>query len=451
MNKLNLRQFPLMEKLLVSRWPQFILRVITLAGFVLAILGGFIGTPVGSRNISIVLIWIAWWGLLILFAVPLLGRGWCNICPIPLVGEWLQQGTILGPVPGRKGLGAKRPWPKKLRNMWIQNGFFLGLAIFSTVILTNALITSIAILFLLVASIGLSLIFERRVFCRYVCPVSGFIGLYSQVAPVEVRVINPMICRDHSEKTCYSGSQDGYGCPWGLYPAAVTKNVNCGTCMECLRSCPYGNMAVNLRPFREDLFNSRERKLDEAYKAFIMLGSAMVYSLVMLGSWSGVKMAAYSIGSLAWLGFAFSLLVFVLVLLPGILFLGIKLVNPGFSQSQLKRQFISQSYALIPLGMSAWIAFSLSFVFTNISFVLAVVSDPFGWGWNLFGTLNTAWAPVLGGLTPLMQIVVMLAGLALTILTSRKIGREKASQQSSTPLIGLSTVFVIGQLWLLVA
>jgi len=414
------------------------------------ILGGLIGTPVGSQNISIVLVWIGWWGVLILFAVPILGRGWCNICPIPMVGEWLQQGSVLGPARGRTGIGMNKSWPKKWRNIWIQNAFFLGLAVFSTVILTNPLVTSLAVLALLLISIGLSLVFERRAFCRYICPVSGFIGLYSQAAPVEVRVVDPQICRNHTEKTCYTGNQNGYGCPWGLYPAAVTKNVNCGTCMECLRSCPYENMAVNLRPAGKDLFNRRERKLDEAFKAFIMLGGAMVYSFVMLGPWGGIKMAAYSIGSSAWLLYALVLVALVLVVLPGLLYQGLRLANPWMAASQLKREFVHQSYALVPAGLAAWIAFSLSFVFTNFSYVFSGLSDPFGWGWNLLGAAGMAWTPYFSDAIPVLQVLVLLAGLGTTILSSNKIVQEGGQSRSSLPLISLSTALTVGQLWILI-
>ena len=450
MGSFNLRRIGVINKLLVSRWPQLVIRIITLAGFLLVILGGLIGTPVGSQNISIVLVWIGWWGVLILFAVPILGRGWCNICPIPMVGEWFQQGTVLGPAPGRAGIGLNKAWPKKWRNIWVQNAFFLGLAIFSTVILTNPLVTSLAVLALLLISIGVSLVFERRAFCRYICPVSGFIGLYSQVAPVEVRVVDPQICRDHTEKTCYTGNQNGYGCPWGLYPAAVTKNVNCGTCMECLRSCPYENMAVNLRPIGKDLFNRRERKLDEAFKAFIMLGGAMIYSFVMLGPWGGIKMAAYSIGSPAWLLYALILAALVLVVLPGLIYLGLRLANPGMAASQLKREFIHQSYALVPAGLAAWIAFSLSFIFTNFSYVFSGLSDPFGWGWNLLGTAGMVWTPYFSNAIPFLQVLVLLVGLGTTVYASNKIALEGLQSRSSLPLIGLSTALTVGQLWILI-
>src|SRR3990172_1685528 len=92
MMRYDLTRLPLVKPLLKSRWPQFILTALLLAGFVFAILAGLAGTPVGSRNFGIVFVWIAWWAALMLIAIPLFGRGWCSICPIPAPGEWLQRG-----------------------------------------------------------------------------------------------------------------------------------------------------------------------------------------------------------------------------------------------------------------------------------------------------------------------------------------------------------------------
>ena len=123
----DLTQIPLLRRILVSRWPQFILTTVALVGFLLAILSGFIGTPVGSRNFGIIFVWIAWWAILMLVAVPFLGRGWCSICPIPIPGEWLQRGSLLKPGK-KKGWGLRKRWPNRFRNIWIQNGTFVLVA-----------------------------------------------------------------------------------------------------------------------------------------------------------------------------------------------------------------------------------------------------------------------------------------------------------------------------------
>ncbi len=448
----DLTRLPLLKRLLLSRWPQFLALIVALAGFGLAIAAGLWGTPVGSRNFGIIFVWIAWWALLMLVAVPLLGRGWCSICPIPAPGEWLQRGALMGPNGG--GLGMGRRWPNRLRNIWLQNGAFTLVALFSTVILTQPQVTAVVLLAFLFVAIGASLVFERRAFCRYLCPVGGFIGLYSQLAPVEVRVKDSAVCAAHTEKTCYTGNEQGYGCPWQVFPPGLIKNTYCGACMECLRTCPQDNIAINLRTPGLDLGIARGRKLDESYKAFIMLGSAILYSTVLLGPWGSLKMAAYSVGSTAWVLYAAVFLVTVLALLPGLFYLAVWLGHRlAKTSEQINKTFVSMTYALVPLGMSAWIAFSLSFVFANYSYVWMVLSDPFGWGWDLFGSAGIAWSPYLSMLVPLLQILVLVAGATWAASTAREIASEKlaprAALRQSTPVAGFClavSVLLIGLL-----
>ena len=213
MMKYNLLQHPWVKSLATNRWPLLILRSMALGGFVLAILAGIMGTPVGNRNMAIVAVWIAWWAVLIMVIVPMMGRGWCAVCPIPMPGEWLQNGAVLGPKSGRFLQPSwLRKFPKKFRNIWLQNATFTLMALFSAVILTCPAITAWVLLGMIVLALGMSLVFERRSFCRYICPVGGFIGLYSQLNPVELRVIDTQICKSHTEKSCYQGSENGYGC-----------------------------------------------------------------------------------------------------------------------------------------------------------------------------------------------------------------------------------------------
>jgi len=471
---MNILRYPFIKTLLKNRWPQFTIMLIALAGFLLAIFSGLLGTPVGSRNFGIVFVWIAWWAILMLVAVPFLGRGWCSICPIPAPGEWLQRGKLLDPktesevsrlrrrqAPFRDDKSSdsrfplNRRWPNRLRNIWLQNGTFLLVALFSTVILTQPKVTATVLAAFLFVAIGVSLVFERRAFCRYLCPVGGFIGLYSQLAPVEVRVVDTDICKAHTEKTCYTGSANGYGCPWDVFPPGMVKNTYCGTCMECLRACPHDNIAINIRSFGADLVVDRNRKLDEAYKAFIMLGAAAVYSTVLLGHWGPLKLAAYSVGTLPWLIYAASFLTLILLAIPGLFWLTVWAGKRLSGSIQpFKKLFIAQSYVLVPLGLAAWVAFSLSFVFANFSYVLAALSDPFGWGWNLLGTAGIDWTPWLTDLTPFLQVGVLVGGFIWAATTSQKIAAEKMDSTQavklSTPVIVFCLAFTLTLMGLLV-
>lgn len=453
MTRSNLLQIPVVKSLLTNRWPQLIIRMLALGGFIFTILAGFLGTPVGSRNFAIVVVWIAWWAFLILIAIPFLGRGWCSICPIPMPGEWMQNGTLLWPRK-RKARGLGKKWPKSLKNIWLQNILFTLMAFFSAVILTQPQITAVLLTAFIFIAFGLSLVFERRSFCRYVCPVGGFIGLYSQVAPVELRVIDPAICAEHSEKTCYTGNDDGVGCPWGVFPPGLSKNTSCGLCMECLRTCPYDNIAVKVRPIGKDLSITHGRRLDEAYKSFIMLGSAFIYSAVMLGPWGWLKTTAYSIGSTSWWIYISGFTLFMFGILPGLLYLAV-VISKKNSGKQIsiptKQLFISQSYSLIPLSLAAWFAFSISFVFSNFSYVWGALSDPMGWGWNLLGFSNWDWTPYLTELVPYLQTAVLLLGFAGSVMAFGKISSElNLSGKSILPVMAYCFLITGGFLWLLV-
>jgi hypothetical protein len=415
---------------------------IALVGFVLAIAAGVLGTAAGSANFGIVFVWIVWWGLLMGVLLPLGGRLWCLICPIPAPGEWLQRQALVDPpvhgsvdgllaidesdrTPhgGRVGKGWR--WPKRLRGIWLQNASFLGVALFSTVILTRPSVSGWVLLAFLVGAVGLAMLFERRTFCRYVCPVGGFIGLYSLVAPVELRVRDPLVCQDHRTKDCYLGNEAGYGCPWLEQPWAMDRNAYCGLCGECLRTCTKDNVTVSLRLPGSDLLVAHGWKLDEAYKAFIMLACAAIYPVVFLGPWGWLKEWA-NLDTLRGFGvYAFGFLVLNLVALPG-LHLSMAALTRWVSglDIPLGRLFVALAYPLVPLGMAAWMAFTVSLVFANLSYALPVLSDPFGWGWNLLGTRDVAWHPLFTGWVPPIQAALLIAGLIASIVAADAILRK---------------------------
>jgi polyferredoxin len=442
MSRVELTRFPMVKSAVKNRWPQLAVFIVMLAGYLFAIVAGLIGTPVGSHNFSIVFIWIAWWAILILVAVPFFGRGWCAVCPIPLPGEWLQRGAVLEP-PDKKPKWLNLRWPKALRNIWLQNISFLLLALFSSVLLTTPNVTGIVLAAMLFVAIGLSTIFERRAFCRYLCPVGGFIGLYSQAAPIELRIKKKQICATCEGKPCYNGSASGYGCPWDVFPGGLTKNTYCGLCMECIRTCPHDNIAINLRSFSTDLAKPSTR-MDEAFKAFIMLGSSMIYAGVLLGPWGALKDAAYNVGTSAWFIYAAAFVGIIFIIMPSLFALCISRFE---NLKTFKKCFAALSTSLIPLGLMFWVAFSLSFVLTNATYILASLSDPLGLGWNLFGTLDAAWQPMLTSLLASGQTLALVGGLVWSARTAQKAASE--ARVSSMPVIAYCFIATLVMLWLL--
>ncbi|MEW6579599.1 MAG: 4Fe-4S binding protein [Chloroflexota bacterium] len=444
-----LARAPLLKRMLQARAFQPALMLATLAVFTLAILTGLAGTPAGSRNFGIIFVWIVWWALLIVVLVPFFGRFWCTVCPIPAPGEWLQRRAIVQRGPPRPWTRGLR-WPRRLKNMWLQNLGFLSVAVFSTIILTRPNVSALVLLGFLLAGVVLSALYKNRVFCRYVCPVGGFIGLYSLLSPVELRVADPDVCADHKTKDCITGNEAGYGCPWMVFPGNLTRNVYCGLCFECLKTCPKNNIVLNLRPFGSDLMVAKERRLDEAYKAFIMLGCALLYSVVLLGPWGWLKGWANMESLPHWGLYALGFVAFNLALLPGFFWLavwGARRMTPA--RQPMRRLFVDYAYTLIPLGLAAWIAFSVGFVLVNGSYALSVLSDPFGWGWNLFGTADAAWTPLGATLIPFLQVGILTAGLLLALNTAYKIARQHHAHHrpaflAALPVSGFALITTLG-------
>lgn len=444
-----LARLPFLQTILKSRAFQPALMLGTLFFFTLALLTGLFGTPAGSRNFGMIFVWIVWWALLIIVLVPFFGRLWCAICPIPAPGEWLQRRGIISRVPGRPRTLRWR-WPRRLKNIWLQNFGFLGVALFSAIILTRPNVSAWLLLGFVLTGVIFSLLYENRVFCRYICPVGGFIGLYSLLAPLELRVKDTQVCREHTPKDCLIGTENSYGCPWMVFPGNLTRNTYCGLCTECLKACPKDNIALNLRPFGVDLLVAKERRLDEAYKAFIMLGCALLYSAVLLGPWGWIKSWANMDTLPHWALYAAGFLAINLLLLPGFFWLIVAAARRLADQpAPMRKLFVDYAYTLVPLGLAGWIAFSFGFVLVNGSYALIVLSDPFGWGWNLFGTAGVLWTPIWPTLTAFLQVGTLTVGLLFALDIAYRIARQHSQNHhlallSTLPIASFLAAVTLG-------
>ncbi|NIV12631.1 MAG: 4Fe-4S binding protein [Aliifodinibius sp.] len=411
---------------------QFLVILPNLLLFYVFIISGLFGTPVGNHNIMIVFVWILWWVLLIAVMVPFGSRIWCTICPLPSLGEWLQRLTLINVRTGKlkflrnKLYGLKRDWPKPLQNIWMQNVGFLLLAIFSVLLVTRPIVSVAVLGSMIFLAIGLSLIYRQRAFCMYLCPVSGFLGLYSMASTIELRSIDTDVCKKCKHKNCLRGSELNYGCPWYQYLGDMDRNNYCGLCMECVKNCPHDNIALNLRPFASD---TKIKGYDEAWKAFIMLTLALVYSVTLLGPWGLVKNWANVTETGQWGGFLLYAAIIVLtalVVFPAIYggFVWLSRLLTKTEEVEIREIFLKYAYTLVPLGLLAWIAFSVPLLLVNGSYIAAVISDPFGWGWDLFGTAGTHWNPMVPHWVPFIQIGLLIIGLYYAIGSGLKIGRE---------------------------
>ncbi len=436
----------LVRKVLTHRAFQFFTILPDLIIFLTVIATGLLGNSLGSRNFSIIFVWIIWWSALKLFFAAFGSRLWCTMCPIPAVGEWTQRRSLIGKREGRFfGLG--RRWPARFRNLWVINIVFIAIASFIIIVTTRPLITAALLLGLMATAFILAMIFERRAFCRYACPVGGFLGQYSMFSSLELRVKDPQVCIDHKKKECVEGNEKGYGCPWMVYPGNMDRSNYCGLCTECLKTCSKDNISFNIRPFASELHSVEKGSLDEAAVSTIMLATGIWFVVVMEGPWAWLKDWANMIGPQEFSRYASMFLGFALFLTPAafITFILLSRDLAGVADISLRSLFTRYSCSLIPIGLLNWMAFSIPILFVNISYIFSTVSDPFGWGWNVFGTRDFPWAPFYPEFIPHLQIFFLAVGLFYSLKTADRASRSVTRTQRKAFLAFLPmAVFITG-------
>ena len=213
----------------------------------------WLGPQDRTDNPMLTLFW-AWWWPLILLSYPLLGRLWCAVCPFMVWGRIAQAIAPWRP----------RAWPHGETDQWasplLAAGFALILIWEEVWNLDNtAWLSSCLLLLITAGAVVGSLLFEKRFWCRYLCPVGGMNGLFAKLSILELRAEAGTCSGSCSSYACFKGGpSDGEGletngCPLGSHPAHLTDNRNCVLCMSCVQACPNRSPQLRLRPPAADL------------------------------------------------------------------------------------------------------------------------------------------------------------------------------------------------------
>jgi len=186
------------------------------------------------------LVWGMWWVFLVL-AFLLLGRVWCTVCPLSTAGRIASRiWSLASPPPGfLKTHGLYLIPIGFVLIIWAEHFFHMTTNPRATGFLLIALI-SLAVLF--------ALFFERETWCRYLCPLGNFGGIFSLSAILFVRSnsnVCSTLCNTHN---CVKGSDEYDGCPVFHHPLFAKNAQICKLCFNCLKSCPHGSARLYLRP-----------------------------------------------------------------------------------------------------------------------------------------------------------------------------------------------------------
>jgi hypothetical protein len=159
--------------------------------------------------------------------------------------------------------------------------------------------------------------------------------------------------------------------------------------------------------------------MSEAWLSIAIFSISIIYSIVYLGPWPVIREYINIIDKNnlnLFILYTLAVWSLALIIIPGLYYL---LSFAGQKMSKLnvssKDIFLGFSGCLLPLGMMIWIAFVIPMLFVNITFIVQSVSDPFGWGWDFFGTANIPWHQFIPEAVPWLQAIMVISGFYLSI------------------------------------
>lgn len=375
--RLNLlNTYPRLRHFLRSPWwPDRINYGFTLFAFAFIVAILFLGPQTRDANFGLNLFW-AWWWPVILFAFPFVGRVWCAVCPFMIYGELIQ--TLSLKLFPRKLL----PWPRQQAEKW--GGWFL-FGLFALILLweelwdlpNTAYLSSWLLLLITAGAIVCSLLFERRFWCRYLCPIGGMNGLYAKLGMIELRAQQGICAATCTTYQCYKGGpQKGEGmetggCPIYSHPAQLQDNRDCVLCMTCLKACPHRSVELNLRPPGIELWTTHTATYYEVALLFLLFGSVFLHRLPEINADFGWNFNLENFAVHAGLSTA-------VLLVPGVVAIVVYGLVRLVNQRLKPRSFIELAYGYLPLVLGGTLAHYLRLGLTEAGRIVPVTLATFG-------------------------------------------------------------------------
>ncbi|MBV9384919.1 MAG: sigma 54-interacting transcriptional regulator [Chroococcidiopsidaceae cyanobacterium CP_BM_ER_R8_30] len=414
-NLLNV--YPGLRRFLRSRWwPDRINYGFTLVAFAVVVVLLFVGPQHRTENVALNLFW-AWWWPLVLLGFPFVGRLWCAVCPFMIYGEVTQKLSLwLWPRQLQR-------WPREQAEKW--GGWFL-FGLFALIFLweelwkleDTAYLSSCLLLLITAGAMIFSSLFERRFWCRYLCPIGGMNGLFAKLSMIELRAQQGTCSAECTTYQCYKGGPkkgeglETGGCPVYSHPAQMQDNRDCVLCMTCLKACPHRSVELNLRPPGIELWTTHIPRTYEVALLLLLLGGIFLHRLPELQGWSGLNFDL----SEFWVHVGVAIAALVLPALVPFAAYGLIRLLP---HSLKPRPFIELAYGYLPLVLGGSLAHYLRLGLGEAGRILPVTGATFGY--------NTEGLPLLvahPAVIAFLQGTTLIAGVLLTVILTQKIARQ---------------------------
>jgi hypothetical protein len=440
-------------RILAHRYSLTLIRLVAVALYLLVLATGFFGDQVAQHNFAPTFVWITWWvGLTYISALA--GDLWALVNPWKILFSWAE--TLLGRVsPGANlWLGVRYP-------DWL--GVYPALLLFAAFAwMENAYpgnsepgkIAQAALLYSCVTWSGM-LVFGRDAWLRGGEAFSVVFSLLARFSPTEVRVRNCANCgstRDSNDPSGEYFCRNGYSCfatakaadrEWNLRPYAVglmTKEP-LHPSMLLLVMLLLSTLVVDgflETPLAASIFSACE-------------SSASINAMVLAAGVDGAGLTTIFISLVLVLFFA----MFVIIYL-GFTWLISWFAADSFHHHGTFNLACLFAASLIPIAIAYDLAHYLGFFLVQGQNIFALVSDPFGFQWDLFGTASYrvdigivdtkfSWYTIIWSILVGHAIAIYLAHVE----AMRIFGDARAAIRSQCPMLLLMVGYTVMSLWIL--
>lgn len=231
--------------------------------------------------------------------------------------------------------------------LWMEGAFgFIQHPLFTALLLTA----------ITLGAVVCSLLYQRRAWCRYLCPMGNLLGLFSLTSFLSInaeRAVCMYRCEGHD---CYTGRGEEAGCQLSLHPYGIESQQHCVLCMQCHRNCPYGAVKLNLQFPATGILAVAEPSLIGAVASLALLGILPVeaggplapgsFYLERLREASGFPIPVL-----------YTLLFLLAAALPSLVFLFLEKVFGGYGWKRSLSRLTFLGYSVLPMALLGHIAF----------------------------------------------------------------------------------------------
>jgi hypothetical protein len=267
-------------------------------------------------------------------------------------------------------------------------------------------------------------------------------GFFSRFSPTEVRVTDRNLCL-----SC------GVACD--------VSEPDCVDCYQCFEQAAPEHRELNLRPFAVGL--TLPRRVSTATAAFVVLALATVTfdGFQDTPTWANIQKTALDLSenwggnpldTIGTIGLVFVPILFALVYLGfswGIRRLG----QTQTSVADVARVFV---FSLVPIALAYNLAHFISLLIIQGQLIIPLVSDPFGFGWNILGTadyrlnLNAINARIVWYISVSAIVVGHIVSVYVAhIISLREMPDHASALRSQYPMLALMVSYTATSLWII--